>query len=108
MPRSCAYRPGQIIIKKNNHIKEILSEYKKVLEYDQNLITDYYNLQNQYDFFKENRHDQSIWSVLRKVYGSCSLDVDESFFYYVKEKGKINYDDPDKWKYPFWATRIKI
>ena len=40
-------------IKKNNHIKEILSEYKKVLEYDQNLITDYYNLQNQYDFFKE-------------------------------------------------------
>ena len=99
---------GILIIKKNNHIKEILSEYKKVLEYDQNLITDYYNLQNQYDFFKENRHDQSIWSVLRKVYGSYNLDVDESFFYYVKEEDKIDYDDPDKWKYPFWATRIKI
>jgi hypothetical protein len=98
---------GILIIKKNEHIKNLLNEYKNLLNYDNKLITDYYNDKNQAKFFKENRHDQSIWSVLRKVYGSCELPVDESFYYFVKNPKIVDYKVDEKWDYPFWATRIK-
>ena len=49
--------------------------------------------------FNENRHDQSIFSVVRKKYGTEMTDFDETYF------------DTDWYgagiKYPFWATRLK-
>jgi hypothetical protein len=49
--------------------------------------------------FRENRHDQSIFSVLRKKHGTEISEFDETWF------------DPD-WNaqghnYPFWAIRMK-
>ena len=99
------------IVKKCKNSLKILDEYKKLIEYDQKLTTDYYNKINQESFFKENRHDQSIWALLRKKYGSVMLKKDESFFYFQKFIGKktiYNYkNNPEREKYPFWATRDK-
>lgn len=92
------YHATVLIMKKNKHLLEYLSEMKKILEKDRLLFTDYYN-KNQESFFKDNRHDQSISSIIRKKIGSLVIDKDETFFS-VFGKG-------ESVKYPFWATRIK-
>ncbi len=49
--------------------------------------------------FIENRHDQSLFSVLRKIYGTEMTTFDETWF------------DPDWYNsgiaYPFWAVRMR-
>jgi len=106
------YVAGIQVIKKCEHSLKILDEYNKVLCYDQRLITDFYNNKGQLSFFKENRHDQSIWSLIKKKYGSIVLEKDETFFYFEKFIGTktiYNYtDNLEMYKYPFWATRKKI
>lgn len=99
-----------LIMKKCQHSLKILDEYIKVLSYDQKLITDFYNDKGQGNFFRENRHDQSIWSLLRKKYGSIVLDKDETYFYFTNSDGdnipRNEYKNVvEKYKYPFWATR---
>ena len=59
---------GHIIMKKNNSLLDQLNNFQKIIEYDNMLITDKYD-KNQIDGFVENRHDQSILSVLSKKYG---------------------------------------
>jgi hypothetical protein len=104
---------GILVLKKCANTIKIFEEYEKVLEYDQRLTTDYYNKIGQADFFVENRHDQSILSLLRKKYGSVMLDRDETFFFFsTKENENIpqsQYKNViEKYKYPFWATRDKF
>lgn len=65
--------------------------------YNPLLFTDYYNRQKQHPEFKDNRHDQSISSILRKQIGTIIIDGNET---YMKPFGKI-----ESLKYPFWATR---
>ena len=55
-----------MIFKKNDHTKHYFEDYTKLLNFDMNLITDKYNHINKHDAFKENRHDQSIFSLLTK------------------------------------------
>lgn len=61
------------------------------------LFTDYYN-NNQQSYFKDNRHDQSVFSIIRKKYNSIILN-DETCF--------VSYGNEESLKYPFWATRLK-
>jgi hypothetical protein len=52
-----------------------------------------------YPSFHENRHDQSLFSVIRKKCGTEMTDFDETYF---------NNDwSGIAMKYPFWATRFK-
>jgi len=62
------------------------------------MYTDHYT-QNQHTQFKENRHEQSLFSLLRKIHGSIVLDGDESFI--------VPFGGQESMKYPFWAARIK-
>ena len=55
-----------MIFKNNNHTKNYLNEYVKLLEDDSGLITDKYNDLNRNREFKDNCHDQSIFSLLTK------------------------------------------
>lgn len=61
-------------------------------EHTMKLVNKWYNTCNDYDLindspskskndatFKENRHDQSVWSVIRKKYGSIIIN-DETYF----------------------------
>lgn len=60
-----------------------------------NLIDDSPSLTPNIPEFRENRHDQSIWSILRKQHGSIILP-DETYFLDWNSNGK---------NYPIWATR---
>lgn len=77
-----------ILIKKNNHSTNIINSWYDSCKYD--LIND--DICNEHPSFIENRHDQSILSVLVNKYGSIKL-IDETYFWDGKE-------------YPFWATRL--
>ena len=79
-----------LIMKKNQHLQNILKICNELLDNNNLLITDYYNNKEQYKLFKDNRHDQSILSIVRKIHGSIEI-TNESY--------------PFKNNFPFWATR---
>ena len=59
---------------------------------------DIYNDKNQHEGFEDNRHEQSITSILRKIHGSEIIDGDETWFELFGQGESL--------KYPFWATRL--
>lgn len=81
---------GAMILKKNPHSKLFIDTFLKVLEDDPYLFTDKYN-NNQISEFIENRHDQSISSVIRKLI--------ETIIISNSIKNNI--------KNPIWHTKIK-
>jgi hypothetical protein len=88
---------GIQIIKKNPNSIKLLNLWNKVLYTNPLLFTDYYN-NNQQSYFIDNRHDQSIFSIIRKIHNSIILN-DETYFEL--------FGNEESLKYPFWATRLK-
>ncbi len=86
---------GHLIFKKNKHTYDFLNEFKNVLNFDKNLITNEYNSLEQNNKFIENRHDQSIFSLLSKIYGGTSIKNETIF-----PKGS-----EDQYLYPFLSIR---
>jgi len=87
---------GILIMKNTKKMIKIIDECINVLRTDNLLVTEHYNKNNQcYDFI-DNRHDQSILSLVRKKYGSIIL-TDETWF--------TPFGNKESLKYPFWATR---
>ena len=86
---------GILLFKKNSHSLNIVNEFKNVINFDPYLITDKYNSNQKESYFIENRHDQSILSVLSKIYGSIDLGNETNF------KNKESY----QFSYPFLMTR---
>ena len=85
------------IIKKNLNSIKLVNLWNETL-YDNNLLfTDYYN-KTQNSYFKDNRHDQSIFSIIRKMYNPILLK-DETYF-------ATGFGGEESLKYPFWTTRI--
>ena len=84
-----------LIMKKNYNLINIIKNYYNILYTNPLLFTDYYNI-NQQHYFIDNRHDQSIFSILRKIYGSIILN-DETWF---QPFGNIS-----SLAYPFRGTR---
>jgi hypothetical protein len=89
---------GVFIIKKNKHSMNYVKEVIKCMMRYPLLTTDSYN-RNQNEYFIDNRHEQSITSVLRKVIGTIIIDGDESWMQPLGEGESLNY--------PFWAARSK-
>ena len=56
-------------MKKNDHLLTYMKEYTKTILSNSVLCTDYFNNQHQHQEFRENRHEQSITSILRKKMG---------------------------------------
>jgi len=88
------YLAGHLIMKKNKSLLDQLNSFQELLEYDKMLITDLYD-KNQIKGFIENRHDQSILSVISKKYGCIELDNEVWF----KENPSNQYS------YPFLAVQ---
>lgn len=70
---------GFIILKKSNNSVEFISKWLELCK-NYHLISDEPSIEKNYDEFIENRHDQSLLSVLGKVY---------------KEKYNIIFDNKD-------------
>ena len=90
---------GILIIKNTTNSMNIINECINVLRTDHLLVTDHYNKLNQCSEFIDNRHDQSILSLVRKKYGSIIL-TDETWF--------VPFGNNESLKYPFWATRKRM
>ena len=91
-----------LILKKNSKTIKLVEIWNNVLYNDPLLFTDAYNKKemNHKDFI-DNRHDQSIFSIIRKKNGSLMLD-DETWFGGYDQFGKSVSK-----KFPFWSTRRK-
>ena len=86
---------GILIMKKNKNLININNIWYNVIYDNPLLFTDHYN-NNQESYFRNNRHEQSIFSVIRKMYKSILLE-DETWFELFGNERSL--------KYPFWATR---
>lgn len=89
---------GILIMKKNNALTKILDIWGKTLEDNPLLFTDNYNMENQQFYFRDNRHEQSVFSVIRKMNNPILID-DTTWF--------KPFGTPESLNYPFWATRKK-
>lgn len=88
---------GILIMKKNKNLNIIIDEWHNVIYDEPLLFTDHYN-KIQESYFIDNRHEQSILSLVRKKHGSIIL-TDETYFQPFGNKESLNF--------PFWATRKK-
>lgn len=70
---------GILIMRNGPHLRRILQSIYQVLAKDPYLITDMYNREAKIleREFRENRHDQSIHSLARKVHGSLEINYKE-------------------------------
>lgn len=94
------YLDGILIMRKNKHLIDLIDLWiKSVYDYPV-MFTDYYNKMPQHPEFKENRHEQSVFSILRKLYGSVVIDGDETWI--------VPFGKGESLKYPFWAARSKV
>lgn len=89
------YLGGVLIMQKTPHLLNLLDEVYKILDDDDLLFTNFYNKDNQHPHFRDNRHDQSISSVLRKIHGSLVL----------KDETLAHLPESSTW--PIWAKRLK-
>jgi len=87
-----------LIMKKNDKLLKLMKLWETTLQDNPLLFTDYYNKNQLDNNFIENRHDQSIFSVIRKMNNPLLLN-DETWF--------VPFGNKESLKYPFWATRIR-
>ena len=88
---------GILIMKKNKNLNIIIDEWHNVMYDEPLLFTDHYN-KIQESYFIDNRHEQSILSLVRKKHGSIILN-DETWFQ--------PFGNAKSQEFPFWATRKK-
>lgn len=93
--RSTQLEATQMIFQKSKDSMDYFSEYIDVLSSDMYLISDKFNNHNQIEEFKENRHDQSIFSLLSKRRGCVSIKNETHF----SSNPSIQHD------YPFLSVR---
>jgi len=89
--QSVQLEAGHMIFKKNNKTKEYFKIYNQLLDFDENLITDEYNSNKQIKEFKENRHDQSIFSILSKINGCISIPNETNFKHNIHAQHKFPF-----------------
>ena len=91
---------GVFMLKKNKHSEEYVKKLISITLTQSQLYTDIHNKNGrQMPYFKDNRHDQSISSLLRKLHKTEVIPRDESFI--------VPFGGVESLKYPFWAARSK-
>lgn len=85
------------IIKKNSNSIKLINLWNETLHANPTLFTDHYN-NAQAPYFKDNRHDQSIFSVIKKMHNTITVP-DKTCI--------IPFGNAESLEYPFWATRFR-
>lgn len=91
-----------LILKKNERSIDLVNRYYDLAINNSSLFSDINNSIGNCDRFIDNRHDQSVLSVLRKKYGSVEIQ-DETYADTTEGWHKLYYEK----KIPFLATRIR-
>lgn len=99
--KSGQYMSTILVMRKCNSTIELVDNYYNIAITRPDLFSDIYNINNKNHTFRDHRHDQSIFSILRKLHGSVVLQ-DETY------KG----DNEPNWNnlkhIPILTTRIKV
>lgn len=90
------------ILKKCDSSIEVVNDYFKLSITKPDLFSDIYNSSGNCESFRDNRHDQSVFSILRKLNKSIELS-DETYSDSLKGWQILYYDK----KIPFLSTRIR-
>ena len=80
------YESGCIFLKKNRFTLKLLDEWSEVYTKDFSLVDDSQSVLKNFKGFIENRHDQSIFSLLCKKYKVKTLSAFEIDWAYDKKK----------------------
>ena len=80
---------GILFVKNTEKSKRFFKEFLEVIDYDPKLVDNNYT-KNQIEGFRKPRHDQSIFSLMGKIYGSVIIP-DETYFH---ENPKDQYHFP--------------
>ena len=88
-----------IIIQKKPFSQQLIDEWHYIMHFHHDLATDSPSKLPNTPNFHENRHDQSVLSLLMVKYGGVELPVEEIF---------TDGDWEDLKDYPIWATRKRM
>lgn len=88
---------GILLIKKCKHTTLLVDKWIDTLYQNPLLFAEDKDVKHQYRQFIKHKHDQSIFSIIRKTYGS-EIIPDQTFFQDFIREGQA---------YPFWATRLR-
>ena len=98
--KSSQYMSTILIMRKCDATVKLINKYYEIATTQPVLFSDNYNEYKKNPTFRDHRHDQSIFSILRKQYGSVVIP-DETY----------NGDNAQNWNalkhIPFLSTRIK-
>jgi len=87
---------GILILRKCAHVMMLVNKWYDIAVNHSFLFTDE-KIKQQHDGFIDHRHDQSIFSVIRKTYGA-NIIPNETFFHDYERDGQ---------NFPIWATQLK-
>jgi len=87
---------GILILRKCAHAMMLVNKWYDVAINHSFLFTDE-KIKEQHHGFIDHRHDQSIFSVIRKTYGA-NIIPNETFFHNYERDGQY---------FPIWATQLK-
>ena len=87
---------GILFFQKSLRSIKLVERWNELLKLEPLLFTDEFNPEMQSPDFKGHRHDQSIFSLIRKTYGTAIIK-DETYFDDFVREGQ---------PYPIWATRL--
>lgn len=90
---------GVLVMQKNSSLLQYMKSYSEIINNQPILATDAFNEKQTHEGFQDNRHEQSITSILRKKMKLPLINDDESW--------KPPFGKGESLKYPFWATRIR-
>jgi len=87
---------GILFFQKSVSSTKLVERWNEVLKVEPLLFTDELTPTMQHVDFKGHRHDQSIFSIIRKTHGTATL-ADETYFNDFVREGQ---------DFPIWATRL--
>lgn len=101
---------GVVLMLKCDDIVNLYNENYDICSNNYNLIDDSSSIEKNFDEFKENRHDQSVLSLLVKKYNLINYDLDPTDWGYYNSCN--NYRVKQKYlkygiEYPIWTCRNK-
>jgi hypothetical protein len=96
---SSQYLSGILVMKKCPAVIEAVSLWLKAVYEQPLLFTDDLSGMQSYPGFREHRHDQSFFSIIRKKFGTITLP-DETWF--------VPFGNDQSMACPFWATRLRV
>lgn len=100
--QSTQYMGNVFLLRNSPHVRKLVQEWLRIATLDNFIyINDTKGSKPEFPQFRDHRHDQSIWSIIRKLNGSVALPHEMEF-------GLFGKRFEDNTHYPIHALRRKV